>query len=101
MKEALIRKKAIKILEEEGYVVWYPPKVKWRKEVDVFGIFDLIAAHRHIVRFIQLTTLPNLSARRKKIKRWLEKNKIKWCWEPEVWAYDKKKKRFKIEKVSL
>jgi len=99
MKEAVIRKKAIEILEKDGYITWYPPKVRWRQERDVFGMFDIIATYRNIIRFIQITTISNLSHRRKKIKKWMKENNIKWNYPPEIWAYHKKKKEFKIEKL--
>ena len=41
-KETIIRKKAIKILEREKWIVWWPPKVKFRQN-DIFGIIDLLA----------------------------------------------------------
>jgi len=99
MKEREIRKKAIKELKELGYICWYPPKVRWKKEGDIFGVFDLVATKENIIRFIQLTTTPNLSARRKKIQNWMRENKIKWS--AEVWAYNKKKKVFKKEEIGV
>ena len=94
MKEITIRKKAIEFLGEGGWIVWYPPKVKWRKDNDIFGCFDLICCQRAIIKFIQLTTLSNVRAREKKIKNFLKENKLKL--NAEVWGYDKKKKEFKI-----
>ena len=96
MKEALIRQKAISILEGKNYVCWYPPKVKWRKEGDIWGIGDLICTSENGIKLIQLTTLSNLSARRKKIKKALENINVSCLIE--VWAYDKKKKQFKVER---
>jgi len=40
-KESVIRSKAIEILKKENWVCWYPPRVKWRKEGDIFGIGDI------------------------------------------------------------
>ncbi len=99
MKEATIRKKAIDKLTNEGFVCWYPPKVKYRKETDIFGVFDLICISRKcFILFVQLTSLSNIRAREKKVKKFLNKNKIKkfYC---EVWGYDNKKKYFKIIKI--
>ena len=45
MREAEIRKKAIKILADGNWIYWYPPKIKY-KQTDVFGIIDLLALRR-------------------------------------------------------
>jgi len=99
MKEIGIRKEAIKILEKEKWIVWYPSKVRWRKEQDIFGVFDLVCIWKHMIKFIQLTTLSNIRAREKKIKKFLDKNKVKLYWSPEVWGWNNKKKEFKILEV--
>ena len=65
-KENLIRKKAIQILEERGWICWYPSKVRYQ-QTDVFGIIDILALRKREKKNIQLTTLPNVSAKRKKI----------------------------------
>ncbi len=96
-KEAVIRKKIIKILEDQGYVCWYAPKVKFH-ETDVFGIIDLLALKGRRQRNIQLTTFPNVSAKRKKITNFLKKNKIQMT--VEIWAWNSSKKFFKFEKIN-
>ena len=53
--EAIIRKKAVKILEDEGYIVWCPAKVKY-KQNDIFGIFDSVSVKDSDVRYIQWTS---------------------------------------------
>src|SRR3989344_7558091 len=93
-KEAEIRKKAIQLLESQGWICWFPPKVKF-KQTDVFGIIDLLALKGRGKKNIQLTTLPNVSARRKKIANFLKKTKIELT--VEIWAWDKKRKKFKKE----
>ena len=104
-KESLIRKKAIEILEKEKWTVWWPAKVKF-KQNDIFGAFDVICCKKGAgnLKFIQLTTLPNLSARRKKIKYFLKKNRISgprtvFKAEVEIWAWAGNRKEFKIEAV--
>ncbi|XOB41239.1 MAG: hypothetical protein ACKKMW_00605 [Candidatus Nealsonbacteria bacterium] len=97
-KEAVIRKKAIKILTDENWVCWYPAKVKY-KQNDVFGIIDLLALKGRKKKNIQLTTLPNISARRKKIISFLKTFKVEL--PVEIWAWDKKKKEFKKEKINI
>ena len=102
MKEIGIRKEAIKILEKEKWIVWYPSKTRWKKEQDIFGVFDLIVLkplpYDNRIDFIQLTTLSNVRAREKKIKNWFTKNKIK-SFPAKVWGWNNKKKEFKILKV--
>jgi len=97
-KEAVIRKKIIKILEDQGYICWYAPKVKFH-ETDVFGIVDLLALRGKRQKNIQLTTLPNVSAKRKKITTFLEKYKVEF--PVEIWAWNQKKKVFKKETVDI
>jgi len=96
MKEAYLRKKAIQLLQKQGWIVWFPKKVKFQ-ETDIFGCYDLICARGSEIRLIQITTTPNLSARRRKIKNFLDVNQLKL--PSEVWAYSKKIKCFKIEKI--
>lgn len=97
-KESLIRKKVIQILEKEKWVTWYPPKVKFRQS-NVFGIIDLLALRGKERKNIQLTTLPNISTKRKKIINFLKKFKVEL--PVEIWGWDSKKKRFKKEKINI
>ena len=97
-KEAVIRKKAIKILTDESWICWYPPKVKY-KQSDVFGIIDLMAIKGRRKKNIQLTTLSNISARRKKITNFLETSKVEL--PVEIWAWNQKKKEFRKEKINI
>lgn len=101
--EKLIRKKATEILEKENWVYWYPPKVKF-KQNDIFGAFDMVCCKRtkgHL-KFIQLTTVSNLSARRKKIANFLKENKINSSagfGAIEIWAWSNGHKKFKVEVI--
>ncbi|MBL7150191.1 MAG: hypothetical protein ISS84_00985 [Candidatus Pacebacteria bacterium] len=95
--EQFIRKKAVKILADAGWVYWYPPKVKF-KQTDIFGIIDLLALKGKKQKNIQLTTLPNISTRRKKITNFLKKNKVEMT--VEIWAWHSPKKIFRIEKIN-
>lgn len=97
-KETTIRKKAIQILEDKGWVVWFAPKVKYQ-QTDVFGIIDLLAIKGKRMKKIQLTTLANISTRRKKIQKFLKEFKIEMS--VQIWAWDGKKKEFKKEKVKI
>jgi hypothetical protein len=95
-KETEIRKKALEILKKEGWVCWWPAKVKFR-ESDIFGAFDLIISRKNKIKFIQLTTTSNLSTRRKKVEKFLKINKLKI--PSEIWGYSQKSKGFKIIKI--
>jgi hypothetical protein len=97
-KETVIRKKAIQILEGAGWITWYPSKVKY-KQNDIFGIIDLLAIKGGKQKNIQLTTLPNISTKRKKITNFLKKFKVEL--PVEIWAWSKKQKWFRIEKINL
>jgi len=93
-KESLIRKKAIEILKKQKFICWWPPKIKF-KQNDIFGIIDLIALRRKKLKYIQLTTLPNLARHRKKIINFFKKNKVEL--PVEIWAWSDKKRKFNIE----
>ena len=97
-KENLIRKKAIEILRQEGWITWFGPKVRF-KQTDIFGIIDLMALKGKRQKNIQLTTLPNASTRRKKIINFLKKNKVEL--PVEIWAWNSKKKEFRKERINI
>jgi len=96
--ESLIRKKAIQVLERKGWIVWFAPKVKFQ-QTDVFGIIDLLALRGKQKKNIQLTTLPNVSAKRKKITSFLKKFKVEL--PVEIWGWNQKKKEFKKERINI
>ena len=103
--EAFIRKKALEVLDKEKWVYWYPARVKF-KQNDIFGVFDLVCCRQNSgsLKFIQLTTASNLSARRKKIQTFLRENKINKKKtileaEMEIWAWRDNKKDFKVETI--
>ncbi len=97
-KEAVIRKKALEILKEDRWVCWCPKKVKFH-ETDVFGIIDVLALKGKRQKNIQLTTLSNVSAKRKKITAFLTKFKVEL--PVEIWGWNQKKKVFKKERINL
>lgn len=101
-KEALIRKKAIEILEKENFIYWYPAKVRF-KQNDIFGVFDLVCWRKRTtdIKFLQLTTLPNFSARKKKIKDFLKKNRFpkNFLVGIEVWGWNHRTKTFRREEI--
>lgn len=101
-KESFIRKKAVEILEKEGFIYWFPAKVKF-KQNDIFGVFDLVCWRKKTnnIKFLQLTTISNFSTRKRKIKDFLKKNRIpdKDLINIEVWGWAENHKKFKIETV--
>ncbi|PIP25018.1 MAG: hypothetical protein COX34_00940 [Candidatus Nealsonbacteria bacterium CG23_combo_of_CG06-09_8_20_14_all_36_12] len=97
-KENYIRKKAIEELEGAGWITWFGPKIKF-KQNDVFGIIDVLALKGKRQKNIQLTTLSNVSTKRKKITNFLKKNKVEMT--VEIWGWNSKKKRFKREKINI
>lgn len=97
-KESLIRKRAIEKLRADGWIIWFAPKVKYQ-QTDVFGIIDLLALKGKRKKNIQLTTPPNVSAKRKKITNFLKKFKVEL--PVEIWAWNQKKRKFKKEKVDI
>jgi len=97
-KENYTRRKLIKSLEDEGWICWAPPKVKFRQS-DVFGIIDVLALRGSQKKNIQLTTLPNVAARRKKITNFLTSNQV--ALPVEIWAWHPRKKHFRKEKINI
>lgn len=95
-KEVETRKKAVNFLKGQGWVVWYPSKVRF-KQNDVFGIIDLLALKGKKLKCIQLTTQPNVSRCRKKILTFFKTNKVKL--PVEIWHWNKNKKSFNVELV--
>ena len=98
MREAEIRKRAIKILTDKNWICWYPSRARY-KQNDIFGIIDLLAVKGKKIKKIQLTTLSNISTKRKKITNFLKKNKIEMT--VEIWAWSRKRREFKKEKINV
>jgi hypothetical protein len=97
-KENYTRKKLLRLLEKEGWVCWAPPKVKFQQS-DIFGIIDVLALRGNQRKNIQLTTLPNVSARRKKIIAFLTAHQV--ALPVEIWSWHPRKRFFKKEKVNI
>ena len=97
MTEAQVRNKAIQVLTDRNFYYWYPARTKFKTQIDVFGVFDMIAFRGSLIRFIQITTSPNLASRRKKVQAFIKRSGFGGY--SEVWAYNKKKRIFKIERV--
>lgn len=100
-KESVIRKKVIDTLSQDGWICWYPFKARYAKEVDIFGVFDVIAIHPDAnTKFIQVTNYANISNRRKKIEGWVGRKQIDLAafisTDFQIWGWNPKKKEFRI-----
>jgi len=96
--EAQINNLAICELYDKGFYYWIAPRGEFKKHIDIFGVFDIIAFKGKYFKFIQVTSLPNHAARRKKVQEFIDRTGFAgWS---EVWSWDKKNKRFRIEKIS-
>jgi len=94
MKEALLIKKVKEELKD--WICWKPAKVRFY-ETDIFSVFDLCCWKNSQIKFIQVTTSPHISARRKKIETFMKKYNVgvpRDC-EISVWGWNKKKKEFR------
>jgi hypothetical protein len=97
-READLRAKAEGMLRAEGFDVWHPPKPRFAYvNTDILGTFDILAVRGHLVYFIQLTTVSNLAARRKKVLTYLRQKDVEI--DAFVWAWHEAKQSFKIEQV--
>lgn len=92
--EKQIRETVIQKLGRDGWIVWWPRKVRYIKEQDIFGVWDCIAMKKDKVRLIQYTTKNNANARVNKIRAWMGRYDI--TFPGEVWGYDTKKGEFDI-----
>lgn len=80
-------------------VIWKSPSFK-HLSWDIFGIYDLVVVTKEPqqVIFIQVTSLPNLSARRKKIQSFFGQHNF-GINNSFIYAWDKRNERFAIEKL--
>ena len=105
--EAVIKKKALELLRVEGETCWCPPKVKYLKEVDIFGVFDCICWKGYKMRLIQWTTLHHKTDRIKKIQDFVKGQKNSpQLYSPdgvslEVWGYDEGYNKFHLFSVDV
>lgn len=95
MTEKQIKEKAIYSLKQNDWLYWFPPKVKYFKETDIFGIFDCVCIDRKSgeIHFVQITELSHLSHRRTKILSYFKEHNV-FVPNAWVWAWDKKNQVF-------
>lgn len=103
MKESELLKKAISHYENKDgkkWVVWKAPAFAQHRW-DIFTIYDLVAVSEEgAVHFIQVTTKPNLSARRKKIQAFFIANAL-IIPHSYIFAWDNRLEYFKISEILL
>lgn len=93
--EKRLRQLACEKMTAQGFIPWFAPRVRWGHERDLWDIFDgiFLIPPAQMIPF-QITTYSNISARRKKINNFFEKNNVNlYC---EIWAWQKKYREFKI-----
>jgi len=101
MKEKELKNLVKEHLEDEGWISWWPPKVRWYANNDIFGIFDCIAIKGGKIKLIQITTHPNRAARRRKIQHFLSVERaavLRCAW---LWVWHTKKKELIKEPVTF
>ena len=105
MTEAILRTKAKDYFNQkfqnEIVKFWFPARVKYRAEIDIFGIWYGICWVRNRFIFFQLTTISNKSARLKKIINTMLSNRFYFTEPNEGWlmCWRKKEKRFEMFKI--
>jgi len=80
-----------------GWVCWWSPRVKFRKQQDIFTMWDGVAAKGSQTKFIQFTTKSNKSSHIAKITAF--RNLYDLSHPGELWLYDSKIKDFEIIKL--
>lgn len=86
-------------MDRSGWTYWLPPH-SWKRERDIFGVFDVVALHSGKIFFLQLTSAQHITDREKKILAWARRRKATLpAGSAEVWAWDKKKSAFVVRPV--
>ena len=98
----LVRKLVIELKRQHlpmRFIWWKSPSYK-RMSWDIFNIYDILVVFSHgSVHLIQVTTLTNLSHRRRKIQKFFRDNNF-IIPNSFIYAWDQKKEEFKIEEVN-
>ena len=100
--EYILKIKVRGYFEKQGYKIWFPPRVRYKKENDIFSIWDGVCWKKDKFIFFQITTLSNKSARLKKIVNYMLPNYLYMC-PPKVkgllMCWKQKTKEFVITKI--
>lgn len=78
----------------EGWICWWSPRVAYRKQQDIFSIWDGVAARGDEVKFIQFTTKQHKSDHLAKIRKYMALYGLSH--HGELWLYDTKTRGFEI-----
>ena len=97
MKESRLRQKLKEKLGIYG-LIWFPAKIKYY-ENDIFGCFDCIWYVDGRIILIQVTTLTNLSHRRKKILNHFPRGTGGIPKDSYIYAWNDKLQYFKVVNV--
>lgn len=99
MTEHDIEQRARAKMNRSKWVYWFPPH-SWKRERDIFGVFDVVALHSGKFIFIQLTSIQHISDREKKILAWEKNNGQELpAGSAEVWAWDERKSAFIVREI--
>lgn len=80
-----------------GWVWWTAPRMKFRKQQDIFGMWDGVACKGKEIKFIQFTTKSNKSGHIKKIKQ--IKQLYNLSHKGELWLWDSKCNNWEVVNV--
>jgi hypothetical protein len=94
MTEKDLRDNITDILSKQGWICWWSPRVKFRKQQDIFTMWDGVIAKKDKIRFIQFTTKDNKTSHIKKISEF--KKMYDLSHDGELWLLDKKTKEWEI-----
>lgn len=97
MTEKELRVLITEIASSDGWICWFAPRVKFRKQQDIFSIWDGVMAKNKNIKFIQFTTIENKSSHIKKIKEF--KRIYNLTHNGELWCYNKKTREFEITNI--
>lgn len=92
--EKQIRDLAVETLGTQGWICWWPGRIKYRAAQDIFTMWDLIAAKGPDVRFVQFTTKGHKSDHLSKIAAY--RGLYGLSHPGELWLWDAKKREFDI-----
>jgi hypothetical protein len=96
--ERTIKQHALIRLKDLGYYPWCPPKVKYNRETDIFGIIDCVAVKGVDILWIQWTTKRHISDRKRKIQAFFD---ARDCYLPvDVWGWDERTKDFLVFRMA-
>jgi hypothetical protein len=94
MRETQLKKLLKKEFETKAIAYYFAPRVKWQS-CDIFGVYDVVTWDGYTTDFIQITTLTNVSHRKRKIFNFFKEKMIVPPHHSYIYAYDEKTKDFR------